>query len=532
MGPLTKISSMFNRFERDESGAFSMIWAICLVAFLGVLGAAVDFALLSHAHSRAQSVGDTTALTAAIYVKNHEVIPTDRTKGLIGDYTAQELGYDFKNWVIEGGSGVSVNVAYDLIEREAIVTTTGNTRPLFVQLFGYQQLGFNTRTVVKFFEKEPLDPASIVLVMDNSGSMFFDDMPLENGIPPTEANIRMDGLKLAANNFMTQLDDLVGPQVESPDVPRVLRTGMITFDTAAREDAPMAWGVVKKQIIDDMEPRGGTDSSLPLGTAQSWLTGTANDEEPKVHQDENSSATPLKYLILMTDGRNTVGDEVWVAREGTQNWRAWVQTGSHMEFIDELEIVDAFVPGGDCRITNGHPYAFYTYTYSWGGVFAGHTTQRVECNKQVEVPDFGWEYLQQTDEPTEAGDWEEGEFDIQSNLDTRKKCDELHAAGVEIFSIGFALEPGQYETNDWENKHMCNYTPYRPTNALVRNGCSTVPAYSHETAVKNANIAEGLLQYCANKDENFLSADDTKALEAAFEKIGNTIVKEIIRIDS
>ena len=79
---------------------------------------------------------------------------------------------------------------------------------------------------------------------------------------------------------------------------------------------------------------------------------------------------------------------------------------------------------------------------------------------------------------------------------------------------------------------MCNYTPYRPTNALVRNGCSTVPAYSHETAVKNANIAEGLLQYCANRDENFLSADDTTALEAAFEKIGNTIVKEIIRIDS
>ena len=515
---LNKINNTITRFNRDESGALSMIWAISAVAFLGILGAATDIALLSHANSRAQAVADTTALSAAIYVKNTEIIPTNRQEGLIGDYTAEELGYDFRNWVINGGSGVSVNVAYDLDEREAVVTTTGNTRPLFMQLFGHQQLGFNARTVVKFLEQEPLDPASIVLVMDNSGSMHFDDIPLVDGVAPSEAEVRMDGLKTAANGFMVVLNNLVGPQVASPDVPRVLRTGLITFDTAPREDAPMKWGVVSEGIINNMQPRGGTDSSLPLGTAADWLTGPRNTDEPKIHEDENPNADPLKYLILMTDGRNTVGEEVWVQRDNTQNWRAFLQN-------DDFTVVDAFVPNGNCRITNGNPREFYVYRRSNGTTFRGSTTQRVECRE------FEFQYRLQTDEPTEAGDWEEGEFDIESNIAARAKCDELHAAGVEIFSIGFALEPGQYETNDWGNLTNCTYTPFPPTTALAT-PCGTVSAYDRETSIRNANIAEGLLQYCANKDENFISANDTAALTEAFERIGNTIVREIIRIDS
>lgn len=377
-----------------------------------------------------------------------------------------------------------------------------------------------------------MDPASIVLVMDNSGSMHFDDQPLLDGIAPNNAVVRIDGLKSSAKAFMAQLDSLVGPQVASPDVPRVLRTGMITFDSSDRVDAPMEWGVVGDDVIDNMQPRGGTNSSVPLDRAAKWLSGNSNTDEPKVHEDENPHASPLKYLILMTDGRNTSGTEQWVERDGTQNWRAWVQTGSHLEFIDELEIVNAFVPGGSCRITSGHPFAFYTYTYSWGGVFAAKTTQRVECKKQVEVPEFGYVYMQQTDQPTEPGNWEEGEFDLTSNINARAECDQLHADGVEVFTIGFALEPGQYETNAWANQASCNYTPFAPTNTLVRSGCATVPAYDPVETAKNSNIAKGLLQYCASKDENFLTADDTTALDAAFKRIGNTIVKEIVRIDS
>jgi len=516
---LNKLGNTLKRYSRDEEGAFSIIWGVSAIAFLAVMGAALDFTLLSSANSRAQSVADTAALAAAIYVRDHGEIPENRNEGLIGSYSATELGYNFKNWVIDGGNGVSINVVYDETNKEAIVTASGSTRPLFMQMFGHEKLDFSSETVVKFEEKEPLDPASIVLVMDNSGSMHFDDLPLDNGVAPTEANVRMDGLKSSANAFMNQLDTLVGPQVESDDTPRVLRTGMITFDTAPREDAPMAWGVVGEDKINNMQPRGGTDSSLPLGTASDWLTGPNYTDEPQVHDRENPGADPLKYLILMTDGRNTAGTQQWVAREGTQNWRAFLQA-------DDFTVVAAFVPGGQCRVRGGYSFQRYRYEREDGSVFNNFTSLRVECRI------FEYEYRQQTDEPTEAGDWEEGEFDLSSNIQARRECDELHAAGVEIFTIGFALEPGQYETNTWATNHMCNYTPFAPTNALNLPGCAPVAAYNRDTAVRNSNIAEGLLQYCANKDENFISADDTAALTAAFEKIGNTIVKEIIRIDS
>ena len=526
MALLTKTNNTLARFRRDESGAFSMMWGVCAAVFIGVMGAAVDFAMLSNANSRAQAVADTTALAAAIYVKDNEIIPTDRNQGLIGDYTAYELGYRFKNWVIDGGNGVTVQVVYNEANREAVVTTFGKTRPIFMQIFGYDELDFNAKTVVKFLEKEPLDPASVVLIMDNSGSMEFDDIPLVNGVEPSDATVRMDGLIASSKSFMNILNDTVGPQDGSVSGPRVLRTGMMAYDSniLPERTVDMEWGTEwatgPADKLSLMEPKLATNSAPPLETAYEWLAGTGSNREPAIHLAEDPNAKPLKYLILMTDGKNTIGTQQWVARPGTQNWRAWVQTGSHMEFIDEYEVVNAFVPGGSCRWRNGYPRQNYTYTYSYGYTGTFNTTWRVECKKQVEVPDYGWEYRQQTDEPNEPGDWEEGEFDISSNIETRRQCDALHDAGVEIFSVGFALVPGQFATNAWANRQG-GFTPYpRDQN------------YTYEESVKDTNIAKGLLQYCATKDENFISADDTAALEAAFERIGNTIVKEIIRIDS
>ena len=519
MALFNKINQTLTRYADDKRGAFSTMWAIGGAVLIGLMGAAVDFAIYYNTEGRAQTVSDTVALAAAIYVRDNGEIPTNRDQGLLGDYTSGELGYEFRDWVIDGSDGVSISVVYDTANSQVTVNTEGSTQPFFMQFFDINHLDFGAQSVAKFLETEPLDPASIVLVMDNSGSMHFDDQPLKNGVAPSQAEVRMDGLKTSANAFMTQLDSMIGPQIESPDVPRVLRTGMITFDTAPRTDAPMDWGVVSEGIINNMQPRGGTDSSLPLDRAADWLTGTRNTDEPQVHEDENPGADPLKYLILMTDGRNTVGDEVWVQRDDTQNWRAFLQN-------DDFTVVGQFVPNGQCRIRTNYPLDWYRYVRSDGTTFYGRTRQRVECRE------FEFQYRQQTDEPTEAGDWEEGEFDIESNIAARRECDELHAAGVEIFAIGFALEPGQYETNAWANQNQCNYTPFRPTTDLIRPGCAPVAAYDRAEAIKNANIAEGLLQYCANRDENFITADETSALEEAFEKIGDTIVKEIIRIDS
>jgi len=501
-----KLKNTFKRYSRDEEGAFSIIWGVSALAFLAVMGAALDFTLLSSANARAQSVADTAALSAAIYVRDNGMIPENRNKGLIGTYNAAELGYNFKNWVIDGGNGVNINVVYDEANKKAIVTASGSTRPLFMQVFGHEKLDFSSESVVNFEDKQPLDPASVVMVLDNSGSMFFDDTPLDsdgNRVAGTQR--RIDGLTTSVDNFMTQLDTLVGEQDGSTGAPRVLRTGFMTFSDRILRTVPMEWGTVP---VGTMVPDGATDSSPPLVDANTWL----NINEPPIHAAENPGKPPLKYLIMMTDGRNTVGTQQWVARDGTETWRAWLQIGT--TFSDDFRVVDAFVPGGDCRVRGGYPRERYVFVNPNGSVFDGFTSLRVEC--RVEVPEFDWVLRFQEDMPTEPGVWEEGEEDITSNINTRRQCDILQAAGVEIFTIAYALTPGRYRTNDWEFGDPRG----RPRPSVV------------ETSQDASNNARSILNYCASRSENFITADDTNALTAAFERIGNTIVKEIIRIDS
>ena len=528
MSIFNRINNRVKNFKDDESGAFSMIWGVSALVLLAAMGAALDYSLLTSAKARAQAVADTTALSAAIYVKNNELVPANRDQGLIGDYTAGELGYKFRDWVIDGSEGVSINVTYDLNKREAIVTANGKTRPLLMQILGYDELDFSSQTVVKFFEKEPLDPASVVLIMDNSGSMEFDDKPLVNGNAPLDATVRIDGLIASAKAFMTQLDDTVGPQDGSTSEPRVLRTGMMAFDSAIipARTVEMEWGTEwatgPADKLELMKPLQATNSAPPLEEAFKWLTGSGSDREPAIHKAENPKANPLKYVILMTDGQNTIGTPIWVPRAGTQTWRAFVTS----EPTTERRVVNRYVPNGNCAWRGGYSRTHYRYFGSWGSWRTYYNTRnRVVCDVTTEGTTTE-QIRHQTDEPNEPGNWEEGEYDISSNIETRKQCDALHDAGVEIFTIGFALVPGQFETGKWANREG-GFTPFPPSQPI-----GTIEAYSYEESLKDTNIAKALLQYCASKDENFITADDTTALEAAFERIGNTIVKEIIRIDS
>lgn len=511
-------NSVFRKLKRDESGTMALTWAVSLAAMLGAMGAAVDYAMLSAADARSQTIADTTALAAAIYVKNHEVVPTDRNKGLVGSYTAKELGYDYRNWVKNGPDGVTISVTYDDINRQATTTVSGYTTPTLMQIFGFEQLAFKARTVVNYFDQDLLDPASIVMVLDNSGSMDFDDMPLDSdGNRPAAAQPRIDGLEDGAKNLMTLLDNIVGSQDGSSEQPRVLRTGMMAFasDIIDSRTVNMKWGTLTDSSIDAMSPGGATNSAPPMTTAGNWL----NVNEPPVHAAENPSKTPLKFIILMTDGKNTVGEEEWVARAGTQNWRAWLQVDTEIEEVESTENYEAedFVDGENCEWDYRDDERRDVW---WRGDLYENDPWYIMCDRvtttTIETPIYDWVYVEQESMPLTTGDWEEGEFDIESNILTRAECDTLHASGVEIFSIAFALQTGDYRTNQWG----------------INNGYSAGADYTRHTSDEDANKARAILQYCASEPSNFITADDSSALDAAFTRIGNDIVQEIIRISS
>ena len=539
MAFIKKVNNILQRLKRDERGVAALSWALSLTAVIGAMGAALDFAMLTSADSRSQTIADTTALAAAIYVKNFEELPKSRDAGLIGEYTAQELGYDFRNWVIDGAEGVTVNVTYDNVKREATATVQGYTNPTLMQILGFNELKFHAQTVVKYFEKDIQDPASVVLVLDNSGSMAFDDLPIDsNGNAPAEAERRMDGLKRGAKNFMKILDDNVGPQLASNADPRVLRTGMMAFDgqIISSRTVPMQWGVISDSNIDSMSPVGSTNSAPPLVAANTWL----NVNEPPVHALETPGKTPLKFVILMTDGKNA-GNLEWVDRVGTETWRRYVTGRRTNEGLSDYTTNQVQTVPATCEYENRYRRM---YDYDWYGVYwfgqwddeiitpynrrsnrygryrvysDPNPSQREVCTPaEYETRYSGYEYEQGEESP--GSDWNEGEFDVPANIASRAHCDTLHAAGVEVFTIGFALVPGQFETNEWASRPGA-YSPYPQP-------------YNYSDSVESTELAKSMLQYCASNDRNFITADDTTALDEAFDRIGNTIIKEIIRISS
>ena len=140
MALFNKINHALTRYADDQRGAFSMMWAIGGAVLIGLMGAAVDFAIYYNTEGRAQTVADTVALAAAIYVRDNGEIPSNRDKGFIGDYTSGELGYEFRDWVINGSDGVSISVVYDTDNKQVTVNTEGSTQPFFMQVFGRTHL--------------------------------------------------------------------------------------------------------------------------------------------------------------------------------------------------------------------------------------------------------------------------------------------------------------------------------------------------------------------------------------------------------
>jgi len=88
MAFLGKTSNILKKFKRDESGMTALTWSLSVSVMLFALGGAVDMSAMAKAKRKSQSIADTTALAAAIHIRNHGQIPENRHTGLTGPYSA------------------------------------------------------------------------------------------------------------------------------------------------------------------------------------------------------------------------------------------------------------------------------------------------------------------------------------------------------------------------------------------------------------------------------------------------------------
>ncbi len=437
MSVLKKVKHKLGHFGQEEDGQIAIMMAVSSLAILSVVGAAMDFTTLTNADAKAQTIADSVALTAAIYVKNNGVAPTSKDEGPFGVYTASELGYDMPSYVKNGNSGVTVTVNYDDEIGESTVTVKGETQPIFSQVMGYDTIKFEAVAVVKYQKTEFSDPASIALILDNSGSMAWDDKEIEfnsNGThyTPSDAIPRIDALKTSVIGFMDKLDSQVGNQTNGADGDRILRTGMLAYnsDTISTRTVNMKWGTLSNGNINSMQANGGTNSSPAMKTVRQWMSN-----EDAVHKTENGK-TPLKFAIFMTDGVNTSGGIRFTPKSGTGIWG--YESCSH----------------NNC--------SWYTYN-------------------QSQYPNF----------PFASYGYIEGVSELIADIDTLADCLALKNSGVKVYTIGFALEEGVYEANSYWQGNM-QYTSINEETSesayAFLQGCASKPA--HFIKAENAKSLE------------------------------------------
>lgn len=443
-------------YKRDDRGNIAMIFGLSFMFLMLAVGVGYDYSQLTHAHSKSQSVADQTALQAAIYVKNNGGPPPSSADGPVHNqtYKASELGHQYNGFVKDGADGVNVKVTYDALNKEATAHVTGKTVPAFLQIFNYENLHFNVSSTVNYEEKAPQNPASIMLVLDNSGSMYFDDKPLdEDGNDLPTADRRIDGLIGSVTNFMDVLRDNIDEN--APAGERLVRThmvgyndGIINVNGPTNPGGSQYWGIIDQNNINAMAPGGATNSHPPMEVARDWINA-----ENEVHFTETGEDNPLRFVIFMTDGQNTEGYNEWIQEEDTGQWR-----------------------GVRCN----RRYCYYVY----------HTGET--------QPNYGfW--------------WQEGRLVYSNDYGTELACQSMEE-GVTIYTIGYALQSGWFETNEWANEPG-GFTP-RYTDEELRLRASS------------------LLNACASGEGYFITADNTQELEQAFQAIGNNIVTQLLRIKS
>lgn len=391
MSIISKTRELFNRFTANEDGSLGTVWGAGLLLMMSAIGTGIDLASVSRVTTTAQSAADQVALTSAVFYSSYARTPENRQEGFMNEtvYKGGESGFNFPNTVLGGNQGVDIIAYYNEKEGQVVVEVEGETKTALMGMFGVETLPFKAVATAQFKQTQIKNPASIILVLDNSGSMSWDDTPADcsgsSCSSPPGAESRIEGLRDSVRNFMDILDEVSGEQ--AVDGARVLRTGMIPYDDQIinNREVGMHWGLITTGQINAMEPSGSTNSAPPIARAWDWM-----QVEPDYHEAETGEDNPLRYMIFMTDGQNSDAP-IWQAQSGTNYWR-----------------------GIYCRRRG----CYYLYRDS---------TSR---------PNISGTY-----------DWEEGIQIRQSDSQSKNTCEAMKAQGVRVFTIGFALEPGTYMSN-------------------------------------------------------------------------------------
>jgi hypothetical protein len=155
---ITMLAQFLKRAGKDEGGVVAVLFAICIVPIVMLVGAAVDYSRLANAHAAAQAAADAAALAAAA-----SPIETEISMRLVANNYADT---NLRDTNAQGAK--IVEFAYNSSKREVLLDVGGSLPTYFMSIAGIRDMNYRaTARAIRGLNGS----TELVLVLDNTWSM-------------------------------------------------------------------------------------------------------------------------------------------------------------------------------------------------------------------------------------------------------------------------------------------------------------------------------------------------------------------------
>lgn len=328
--------SCLRRFGGDRRGNVAMIFAMCLVPIMALIGAAVDYSRAAAARAKLQAAVDAATLSAARNAGR-------MTDAQIADAVARAIRAN-----MEGENGVSIgNITVSKVGNSLKVDVDSSMQTALWGIIGIKEMGVDVTSQARWNTPN----IEVALVLDNTGSMSSSGKMTELKKAVRQFLTDMEAIRLTPNQvrisvvpFDTMVNIGTGTvgrafrnsnwvRFDTTDLPRKMWTDSYywtgcltdrdqpndTNDTAPTNDATRYRAAAcanaalaqmipltadfdaVRQVITQMQPSGNTNITVGAQLGLATLTARNPFSETNVDPTEETQ----RFMVLLTDGDNT-----------------------------------------------------------------------------------------------------------------------------------------------------------------------------------------------------------------------------------
>lgn len=410
---LGKFLWLAGRFGRDRSGNFIVMAGVVLGVLALAVGFAVDIGQLMNARSALGSAIDAAVTSTARDLTSGTATEDEAAKAIKAYLSANSTGgiLSYDKIALEK---VTLDRVAHTLEVSAYVDV-----PLYFPLFGMEKTRRVSQTGAAVYSFRQIE---VAMMLDLTGSMNEGD--------------RIGALKMAATNAVKTIFDN-----QDPLRPRV-RVALIPYANSVNVGSSLANSSVYVEASSADRSKSSPSNTAIRPPSSSFNPGNCATERKGDYQylDDGPSVAMAKRDYLLGE----------FVKRGNRGWGTTACPDAElMPLTSDVAALKAriasFVASGGTAGHIGVQWSWYMLSPNWAGVLA--ESQRPMEYDPVKVGkyailmtdgQFNLSYFDASYVDQVYADGIEGK--VATRNSAKKLCSEMKKKGIEVFTIGFALE--------------------------------------------------------------------------------------------